>query len=299
MQTWLDGFAQHMVHVACTEAKYPKDFINLSYTEQLNTVATNVITRSNSLTAKGLPDDERSNMMLTVMLIVSEFILNKVPEQLSAVKVSPDLAMDFACAKAPSISLEELGVTDGMMYYFDVPDNTLEADGLFVQALLCVAVSGKLMICATANRGKDLRVLQWVFDGERPATAVKMAAYDNIENFIALLLLYRTTIQATATTTDGYQLNLASLNKLSNKKRAAKLKKGSIFSFKVLNAPSEGMGRVRKHRTLDDMKMSGSWEVNAHYRYQPCGVGRKDRKLIWIDKFIKGEGKIKTNLTII
>jgi hypothetical protein len=41
---------------------------------------------------------------------------------------------------------------------------------------------------------------------------------------------------------------------------------------------AEGDGREYSHR----------WMVDGHFRQQPCGQGRADRKLIWIDSYIKG-----------
>jgi hypothetical protein len=34
--------------------------------------------------------------------------------------------------------------------------------------------------------------------------------------------------------------------------------------------------------------VQGDFKVRGHFRVQPCGVGRKDYKLIWIEEFMKG-----------
>jgi hypothetical protein len=34
--------------------------------------------------------------------------------------------------------------------------------------------------------------------------------------------------------------------------------------------------------------VEGDFTVRGHFRVQPCGAGRKDYRLIWIDQFTKG-----------
>ena len=35
------------------------------------------------------------------------------------------------------------------------------------------------------------------------------------------------------------------------------------------------------------------WEVQGHFRWQPCGTKKQDRKLIWIDEYLKGEKRLE------
>jgi hypothetical protein len=43
-----------------------------------------------------------------------------------------------------------------------------------------------------------------------------------------------------------------------------------------------------EHAAGDGREYSHRWMVDGHFRQQACGTGRADRKLIWIDPYIKG-----------
>lgn len=71
--------------------------------------------------------------------------------------------------------------------------------------------------------------------------------------------------------------------------------------MRVIPAPAPNFGDVRiitlRRYTMGDTGMgeptytkewSHRWVVNGHWRWQPHGPGRKERKLIWIPPFIKG-----------
>ena len=44
------------------------------------------------------------------------------------------------------------------------------------------------------------------------------------------------------------------------------------------------------------IEFEGTWWVTGHYRNQRYGLGRSKSKVIWIDPFMKGDGKAKKKL---
>ena len=78
--------------------------------------------------------------------------------------------------------------------------------------------------------------------------------------------------------------------KLKPKKMAQKDKTHSLFLVERVFSPSEmkssGHGRYGSTWSLDHIV-----HVQGHFRWQPCGKGLQNKKLIWINPYSKGQGQ--------
>lgn len=70
------------------------------------------------------------------------------------------------------------------------------------------------------------------------------------------------------------------------KARAGKRATGDVTVIDVRRRPSEAKMSPAPGRR--NVEWAGRWYVNGFWRWQACGPGRKDRRRIWVDGFIKG-----------
>lgn len=63
-------------------------------------------------------------------------------------------------------------------------------------------------------------------------------------------------------------------------------KKDNLFNCKYIN-DTEVKITILNSTWFTNLIKSDSFKVRGHFRLQPCGEGMKDRKLIWINDFVK------------
>lgn len=244
-----------------------------------------------------------------------------------AIQPTADLVQRLRDLKAPSLNDdEELGFAD-RVWYFDFPNQifplhevsvqdkagvTSTPPTLYVRAVIwhpdqytltsIFQIAGQeLYIHGYYNEQEDKAdfVCSDTFRSKADAANVQRRVF----NMVLLLAMYFLTqheqakgLQTAAIT----PIRPVQIDDLDYKRARKKMKGGlSLFSLKQLDAvKGEALpNRPQGHQAAYDY----AFEVSGHFRWQPCGIGRAQRKLIWIDPFVKGKDKgepvKKTRLT--
>ncbi len=237
--------------------------------------------------------------------IVSTFVTPSEQHEVSAIKLNNELAKTFVDAKAPKVSKRDLKIDVDSIRYIDVPLRTIPVKNDFIRSIFVITLGTVSKVACIFNdeEGTDIRVFTFEFGDvlakisavcpEDQATAEEMQI--KVENFITLSLLYHQ-VAIAGDSQPLPKVSPADVTKLSVKKANAKHQKCSIFDVHYLKAPKGHFGMRRNHKTFTT---SGSWDVRGHFRWQACGIGKMERKLIWIDGYIKGTGEKHQRIDIL
>ena len=76
----------------------------------------------------------------------------------------------------------------------------------------------------------------------------------------------------------------------------AKTREKELNVIKLRRTKYKGKYLPKGDGSGKSIKFEGTWWVTGHYRNQRYGLGRSKSKVIWIDPFMKGDGKAKKKL---
>lgn len=228
--------------------------------------------------------------------------------QVCGVQPTRELVQDLADAKPPKGCWDEVYQALRLgTWYVDIPDKAMLIGGgrqiraIFTQpardGVVALAVITKSGTTAMIGRstwliGPDCDVV------ERYAMAegLKEVA-DRVTDFLVLLHLYRR-LAAPSESEMLPHLDEKKLSETTVKKARAKHKTASLFRIVRLNPPPGRFGRSDGERSLDGWRLDHRIRVRGHFRMQPYGTGRSQRRLQWIAAHFKGpdDGEEKIDL---
>jgi len=242
-----------------------------------------------------------------------------------AIQPTAELVARLKGLKAPKLSADdELGFSD-RVWYFDFPQQAFPLQEVSIQSrqggpvpilYLRAAIWHPIQRTVTSIfeiAGQRLYIhgylnqnetdLEFLFSNSFRSTSDAANVQMRVFNMILLLAMYFLTqeqqgSQGQERAISGFKR--VDLGDLDYKRAHKKLKGGmSLFSLKQLSAVKGESLPERASGERGDYDYA--FEVTGHFRWQPYGTGRQQRKLIWIEPFVKGKGKgepvQKTRLT--
>ena len=195
----------------------------------------------------------------------------------------------------------------GVNWYIDIPHKTILMDSATqVRALFVKGTGGAggifcLAVLTHPGKNEITGLVVWAMDTAEIAghTDVPLAdVRERLADFVRLAILYAASVEGQAHSEPLPRLDNAAQARLSLKKQRAKHNSASLFKISRLVAPAGNFGRGES---------AGAWtltsriQVRGHFRWQACGKGRAQHKLIWIDDHIRGpeDARLKPELLII
>ncbi|KAA0678186.1 hypothetical protein [Azospirillum brasilense] len=219
----------------------------------------------------------------------------------TALQVSPDLVAALAGARAPDTEdhMPDLARATG---YIDLPHRALllsattQVRAIFTQPVPESANIRALVILTSPGSNRVTSYLYWTIFGpdagpigsDNATDVPDDHLRDRLAEFVKLVVLYRLSVP------QACQEPLPSITPQTlsvSRKRQQLQKTRTIFKVVRLSPPADRFGRPN---VVPGMAGHAGWrldkrvEVDGHFRWQPHGTGRMDRKLIWNEPYMRG-----------
>lgn len=186
-----------------------------------------------------------------------------------------DLVGDFAHTKLPDGASEKINeYLRDTLVFIEFPKSSSQK-GVFATA---VYIDGFTRNIYTNSSYK--------FDNlEKKVKENSKKFYDEMKSLVDMILLYF--LSSNVNKVKLKQLTLKEYKEIKNKNKLKSKLKKSFLCEKWGIFPPENDWRVRTEAR--SWELTTAFEVRGHWRWQACGVGRLERKLIWIAAHQKGK----------
>ena len=247
-------------------------------------------------------------------------IFNQADCTKKAIQPSRDLIERLSGLRPPKVEENDTSVFEGHIWYFDFPHgvypqkHSISEDGkgnpinveVFCRSVIWHSQQQTLCIVLETQK-QPIYIYLYNDDGkmgvfyskiiQTEESAITIA--NRIIDMVMLLILYYQSHREDKGDTVK-PLSFANLNSPKVLKSQKPVKGISLFKMDQLNArEGSSLPSMGVRQQFGNDPYSHSFKVNGHFRWQPHGVKRTRRKLIWIDGFIKGQGEFQPRDTII
>lgn len=219
------------------------------------------------------------------------------------IKLSSRLAKDLSRAKAPDTA-DWLVELRRATWYIDVPHGAMLVGQHQIRAIFTQPTPHRhdevAVVLVLTHFGSDAIAgrFAWMITGGNDdmlhGSADTDIDYDLVRHaathFLALVLLYHRQVESDYESAQDAFIPAVGVDhaKLSRKKQQAKQKTRSLFRIRELYEPENRFGRTDTTITGNPWHLDHRVKVRGHFRWQPHGEQRSDRKLIWIAPHERG-----------